>query len=121
MSVADPDTTVLADDARTVREGLRHMALPYGLVRVGSGEVAIGVESLPHVSRCQRDLYEQAVAAAGVQPDNVLVVRITEASVEVDAIDVEDARWPVRTQRLAPADLRRLLGRHDLHGVDRQR
>jgi hypothetical protein len=115
MSVAAPGTTVVADDARTVREGLCHTALPYGHVRVRSGEIAIGVESLPRVSRFQRSLYELAVVAAGVQPDNVLVVRVTEARIEVDAIDVDDARWPVRTQRVALAELHRLLrqdGRH---------
>lgn len=86
-------------------------------MRVGPGEIAIGVESLPHVSPIQRGLYEQAVAAAGVDPNNVLVVRITEASVEVDALDPDDERWPVRTQRVTPADLRQRVGQHGLQGA----
>jgi hypothetical protein len=83
-------------------------------VRVGPGEIAIGVESLPHVSPVHRGLYEQSVAAAGVDPDNVLVVYITEASIEVDALDLDDPRWPVRTQRVRPAELRQRVGQHGL-------
>ena len=105
MSVAAPGMRPGADDARTVRDGARHQTLAYGEVRVGPGEVAIGVESLPHVSPIQRALYEHCVAAAGVDPDDVLVVRVTEASIEVDALDPDDAQWPVRTHRVAPTDL----------------
>ena len=114
MSVAGPGTPIVADDARAVRNWVRHTALPYGEVRVGPGEIAVGVESLPHVTPVQRALYEQAIAAAGVDPDNVLVVCITEASIEVDALDPDDAQWPVRTQRVAPANLPQRAGHHGL-------
>ena len=117
MSVAASGTSISADDVRAVRDGVRDTALPYGEVRVRPGEIAIGVESLPRVSPVQRGLYEQAVAAAGVDPDNVLVVYITEASIEVDALDPDDARWPVRTQRVAAAELRQRIGQHGLQGT----
>ncbi|MET1019215.1 MAG: hypothetical protein ABWX62_04450 [Microterricola sp.] len=90
--------------------------LPYGEVHVLPGEIIIthrlrrhrrpdarGVESLPHLIPAQRSLCEQAVEASGVEPESVLVVRITEVGIEVDAIDTDDARWPVRTKRLEPA------------------
>jgi hypothetical protein len=106
MSVVAPATSSSGDAARADWDGARSPALPYGEVRVGPGELAIGVESLRQIPRVQRGLYEQAVAAAGVDPDNVLVVRIAEASIEVDVLDPDDARWPVRTQRITPAELR---------------
>ncbi|MET0418317.1 MAG: hypothetical protein ABW022_20075 [Actinoplanes sp.] len=77
--------------------------LPYGEVHVLPGEIIIGVESLPRLIPAQRSLYEQAVDASGVEPEFVLVLRITEVGTEVDAIDTDDARWPVRTKRLEPA------------------
>ena len=48
-------------------------------------------------------MFEQAVTAAGVDPDNVLVVRVTEAGAEVDAIDERDRNWPVRTVTVSAA------------------
>jgi hypothetical protein len=118
VPAAAPGTSIVADDARTVREWLRCTTLPHGQVRVGSGEIAIGVESLPPVSPVQRGLYEQAVDSAGVDPDNVVVVRITEAGIEVDAIDADDPRWPVRTRLLGPAELRERVRRHGLPGAE---
>jgi hypothetical protein len=91
-----------------IADGLRHGMLPYGEVRSGRAELAIGFESLPDVSPSQRALYEQAVAAARVRSENVLVIRVTEAVVEVDTIDFDDDRWPVRTLRVGtePVSLR---------------
>src|SRR5689334_3362896 len=68
--------------------------LRFGEVRRGRGETAIGCESLPDVGPSHRDLYQRAVAGAGVELDVVLVVRATEAAVEVDVIDFDDVRWP---------------------------
>lgn len=79
--------------------------LAYGEVRVEPGGIAIGVESLPDVCEAHSDLYEQSVVAAGVDPENVLVVRITEAVIEVDALDPDDPSWPVRTLRVSTAEL----------------
>jgi|SRR5215216_4623687 len=87
-----------------IARGFATRRFPTARCESDPGEIAIGIESLPHVSPVQRGLYKQAVAAAGVDPDNVLVVRITETSIEVDALDPDDARWPVRTHRAAPAD-----------------
>jgi hypothetical protein len=56
-------------DASSLIEGAA-LALPYGEVGVGPGEIAIGVESLPRVSPVQRGLYDLAVAPAGVDTDN---------------------------------------------------
>jgi hypothetical protein len=117
MSVAGSRRAIVADDARPVQDGVPSTALLYGEVRVGPGTIAIGVESLPHVSPVQRGLFERAVAAARVDPDDVLVVRITEASIEVDALDPADPQWPVRTRRVAPGDLRQAVGQHDLEGT----
>ena len=81
-------------------DGACHSMLLYGEVRVGHAELAFGFESLPDVSPSHRALYEQAVAAAGVDSENVLVIRITEAGIELDVLDFDDARWPVRTRRV---------------------
>ena len=62
-------------------------------------------------------LYEQAVAAAGVDPADVLVVRVTEAGIEVDALHPDDASWPVRTLRVTADVLRQRLGRQGLEGL----
>lgn len=67
---------------------------------MGPAELAVGFESLPNLSASQRALYEQAVAAAGVCSEDVLVIRVTESGIEVDTLDVDDARWPVRTLRV---------------------
>jgi hypothetical protein len=111
MSTAEPERSNVADRGRPVRGGALHTALAFGEVRVGRGEIAVGAESLPDLIPTQRGLYEQAVAAAGVEPENVLVVRVTEAGIEVDAVDTDDACWPVRTRRVAADDLRQLVGR----------
>jgi hypothetical protein len=92
------------EDARAPGDRARRSPLPYGEVRVGPREIAIGIESLPHVTASQRTLFERAVAAAGADPADVLVVRVTEAGMEVDAIDPDDADWPVRTLRLVADD-----------------
>ena len=81
-------------------DGVCDGMLPYGEVRVGHAELAFGFESLPDVSPCQRVLYEQAVAAVGARPENVLVIRVSEAGIEVDTLDFDDDRWPVRTRRV---------------------
>ncbi len=93
MTTAGAETAALAD-------GARHSTLLYGEVRVGHAELAFGFESLPDASPSHRALYEQAVAAAGVGSEDVLVVRVTEAGIEVDVLDFDDARWPVRTLRV---------------------
>jgi len=69
--------------------------------------MTVGLESLPNLSGAQRELYEQAVAASGVDPAGVLVVCLTEAGIEVDVVDYDDVRLPVRTQRVAVEELRR--------------
>ena len=75
--------------------------LAYGEVRVEGGEIAIGVESLPGAGIGWRALVARAVAAARVELDNVLVVRISEARVELDVLDEQDVAWPVRTVRVS--------------------
>jgi hypothetical protein len=85
--------------------------LPYGQVRVEAGEIAIGFESVVHVSASVRELFERAVATAGVDPENVLVVRVSEARVEVDVIDDRDISWPARTVRVAAAAARHRAAR----------
>jgi hypothetical protein len=80
--------------------------LAYGEVRLGGGEIAIGFESLPEVGIAWRVLVAQAVAAARVRLDNVLVVRISEARVEVDVLDEHDLAWPVRTVRVSAGRMR---------------
>jgi hypothetical protein len=70
------------------------------------GQIAMGFESVLHVSASHRDLFERAVAAARVDPDNVLVVRVTEAHIEVDFIDLDDVEWPARIARLAADAMR---------------
>ena len=83
-----------------LRNGVHPRLLPFGEVKVGHEEVAIGCESLPHVSPCRRGLYQRAAAAAGIDPEVVLVVCITEAGIEVDAIDFDDVRLLVRTMHV---------------------
>jgi hypothetical protein len=56
----------------------------------------MGIESLAHVGPCRRLLFEQAVAACQVNPDSVLQVRLSEASVEVQVVDFDDPRLPIR-------------------------
>ena len=51
---------------------------------------AVGVESLHLASAGVRSIYERAVAVTGVDPDDVLVVRVTERAIDVDAIDPDD-------------------------------
>src|SRR4051794_5947490 len=77
------------------------MTLRFGEVRIEGGEFAIGFESLSKVSPSGRRLYDQAVAAVGVDSTSVVEVRVNEASIEVDAIDDNEPDWPVRTFRLA--------------------
>lgn len=94
----------------TVREAPGRRAgrslLAYGEVQVGPGRLALGVESLGHASAGVRSVCERAVAAVGVDPDDVLVVRISERAIEVDAIDPDDLDWPVRTWRVTSEQLR---------------
>jgi hypothetical protein len=52
------------------------------------------------VSVTQRALYERAVAASGANHPDVLVVRVSETAIEVDAVDFADAGWPQRTLRV---------------------
>ena len=103
MSSADQRTLEAAPATPRVEAGV----LAYGEVRVGGGEIAIGFESLPEVGIAWRVLLAQAVAAARVQLDNVLVVRISEARVEVDVLDEHDLAWPVRTVRVSAGTMRR--------------
>ena len=98
MSPADQPTLGVAP-AKPTRAEAR--VLGYGEVRVGGGEVAVGIESLRGVGIGWRVLVAQAVAAAGVELDNVLVVRISEARVEVDVLDEHDVAWPVKTVRVS--------------------
>ena len=93
MSSADPSRRRCAGQV----QARRATPLPYGEVRVDDGEVAIGCESALYVSTSLRELFDRAVAATEVDPENVLVVRVTEALIEVDAIDVRDISWPTRT------------------------
>ena len=76
--------------------------LAFGEVRVGPGELAFGCESLTDVSPARRTLYERAVALAGLDPGDVLVVSVSAAGVEVHFIDFDDAGWPLRTWHVAP-------------------
>lgn len=110
MSVPDIEGSVVAGDVRATPTGAFRAVLPYGEVRVGPDQLVVGFESLAHVSPVQRQLYEQAVAAVGVDPDDVLVVRVNEASIEVDAIDADHECWPVRTLHLAAGAARRHIG-----------
>ena len=55
MSVAAPGTSIFADDARAVRDGV-HTALPHGEVRVGPGGIAIGAEVVSTSARPPRPL-----------------------------------------------------------------
>ena len=103
----EPGTPSVDDDARRVQAEISRTLPAYGEVRVKDGEIAIGVESLPHLSHAQRRLYDQAVAVTGLDPDDVLVVRVTEVAVEVDAIDTADAHWPIRTRRVTRTELHR--------------
>ena len=98
MSSADQSTRQAAPATLT---RVRARVLPYGVVRVRGGEIAIGMESLPEIGNGWRFLVAQAVAAARVELDNVLVVRISEAHVEVDVLDEHDLAWPVRTVRVS--------------------
>jgi hypothetical protein len=70
--------------------------LRYGEVRVGPDGLTMGIESLAHVGPCRRLLFEQAVGACQVDPDSVLQVRLSEASVEVRVVDFDDPRLPIR-------------------------
>jgi hypothetical protein len=92
-------------------DGARDGMLPYGEVRVGHAELSFGFESLPDVSPSQRALYEHAVAAAGVRSENVLVIRVTEAGVELDTVDFDDTGWPVRTLRVGSEPVSPRIGR----------
>jgi hypothetical protein len=100
VAAAEVLRAIVADDARVIRDRGPFTPLPYGEVRVGPAGIAIGFESVTDLSPVQRTLYAQAVAAAGVDPEDVLVVRIGEAGIEVDAIDRDDVCWPVRTLRV---------------------
>ena len=100
MDAVEVLQTIVADDARVVRDRGLLTPLPYGEVRIGPAGIAIGFESVTDLSPARRTLYGQAVAAAGVDPEDVLVVRIGEAGIEVDAIDRDDVCWPVRTVRV---------------------
>jgi hypothetical protein len=99
------DRPIVGDAERGVPDHVARAALAYGEVRVGPGLLWIGVESLCHVSTTVRSIFERAVAAAGVDPDDVLVVRVTEGAIEVDAIDPDDLDWPVRTRLLTSGQL----------------
>ena len=48
--------------------------------------------SAPPVSACMRS----RSLPLGVDPDNVLVVRVTEAGIEGDALDFDYSGWPVK-------------------------
>ena len=96
-------THSLAGGGRVSSVHLNEPVLAYGEVRVGPRFLAIGVESVFRSSADVRTLYERAVDAVGVDPDDVLVVRITEEAIEVDAIESNDLGWPVRTWRVALA------------------
>ena len=77
--------------------------LAYGEVRIGPDALEIGVESVPQVDGELRIVFEQAVAASRADPAAVLLVRLSEAAVEVDVVDFDDPRWPIRTIHLADA------------------
>ena len=79
--------------------------LIYGEERVGVGTFAMGCESLPRMTVTQRALYDRAVAASGANYHDVLGVRVSETAIEVDAVDFDDAGWPVRTLRVTAARL----------------
>ena len=49
-----------------------------------------------------RSVYDRAVEAVGVDPDDVLVVRVAADAIEVDAIDPDDVEWTVRTWLVTP-------------------
>ena len=105
MSAGPAERSVFADQAPHVQGRVRRRPLAYAEVRVEPGEIAIGFESLPDVCEAHHDLYEQSVVAAGVDPENVLVVRITEAVIEVDTLYPDDPSWPVRTSHVSTAEL----------------
>ncbi len=105
MNVAHVEGSALADRARGRGRVGGHRRLAYGEVRVGAAEMAIGYESLLDVAPARRRLFEQAVAAADVDPESVLAVRITACGIEVDALDFDDACWPERTRFLTAAEL----------------
>ena len=69
------------------REGLA-----YGEVRVGPDGLEIGIESVPHVDGELRIVFEQAVAACRAEPCAVLLVRLSEAAIDVDVVDFDDPR-----------------------------
>ena len=98
MPAAGTDHAIVVGGPLADRGGSRRGTLPYGEVRSGPGEITIGVESVATLTATQRTLFEQAVAAAGVDPANVLVVRLAESASRSD-----------RARR----------GRHALAGADR--
>ena len=102
---AEPGASTGMDDTLATAERASHMRLAYGEIQVRSGELTIGIESLPRLSPLQRRLYDQAVVAAGVDPQDVLVVHISEALIVVEALDMHEPDWPTRTRVVAGHEL----------------
>jgi len=97
--MVSPERSVVEIRAHTRREPAS-WTLSYGEVRLGRDQIAIGFESLANLTSSHRALYEQTVVAAGVDAQDVLVVRISEGDIEVDVLDADDELWPVRTVRV---------------------
>jgi hypothetical protein len=51
--------------------------------------------------RCDshRDMYHRVIRELAYDPADVFELRITEASIEVDYVDFENAAWPLMTRR----------------------
>jgi len=105
MSAVPEQRSIITHDGFR-REGPHHGGLSYGEVRVSPGEMVVGTESLTNLSKAQRSLFEWVVAAAGVEPESVLAVHISESLIEVDVIDTDHLHWPVRTRRVNANELR---------------
>ena len=80
--------------------------LAYGEVRVGPDGLEIGIESVPHVDGELSIVFEQAVTTCRADPCAVLLVRLSEAAVEVDVVDFDAPGWPIRTIHLAHSQRR---------------
>jgi len=69
------------------------------------------MECLPEPGTDRRALYERTLTACGVDPDEVLEVRIGEDMLEVDFVNFEDPTWPVIT-RTYPTTILRAVRSH---------
>ena len=101
-----PTAPVLAVDGATVTDVASlperspdRRVLPFGAVRLDADGIEMGVESLERAGSTLRALYDEAVAAAALDPDDVVIVRICETAMEVDVIDFAHPNAPVRTWR----------------------